>query len=247
MISIIIATYNAAATLQKCLDSIRSQKAQEVELLVIDGLSSDNTMEIVAQNRDIINIAVSEKDNGLYDAWNKGIVRSKGDWILFIGADDVLEDGAISAYQELIELNADKEFDYISANVNYIDNNGRIIKTLGSAWDWNVFQKKMNVAHVASLHNKRLFDEIGLFDLNYKICADYELLLRKRDKLRALFMPVTVASMQMGGVSFTTKAIDETCRIVSATNNFNSLQTTSILIAKYIQFYLFRLLRITLK
>ena len=72
----------------------------------------------------------------------------------------------------------------------------------------------MNVAHVASLHNKtNLFGQIGYYDLSFKICADYELLMRKKDKLKCLFIPNHIAQMQIGGMSFSTKAIVETFRI----------------------------------
>ena len=89
-ISIIIATFNAAKTLERCLQSIISQKQQEVELLVIDGQSNDETLTILEQYREHIDVIISEPDRGLYDAWNKGIRKSQGAWMWFIGADDYI-------------------------------------------------------------------------------------------------------------------------------------------------------------
>ena len=239
-ISIIIATYNAAQVLQRCLDSIRPQKTDEVELIIADGLSTDETMRIVNQNKDIIDIAISEKDKGIYDAWNKGILRTSGQWIMFIGADDKLLEGAIGAYLTFIE-NADTDLDYISAQLHYLDMKGNTIRMIGEAWRWSKFKRKMNVAHVASLHNRALFEEVGLFDTNYKICADYELLLRKKDKLRAAFMPEAVAKMTVGGVSFTTKAIEETCRILCLHTELNPMEQVVMKTIKYAEFYFFKL------
>lgn len=239
-ISIIIATYNAATTLQSCLDSIRGQKSEDVELIIADGLSTDQTMQIVDQNKDVIDIALSEKDSGIYDAWNKGITHSSGQWIMFIGADDKLSDMAIADYLNFIE-HADADLDYISAQLLYLDMKGNTIRTIGEAWRWSKFKRKMNVAHVTSLHNRTLFEEVGLFDTNYKICADYELLLRKKEKLRAAFLPKTVASMTVGGVSFTTQAIEETCRILSIHTKQSTLERIIMRAIKYIEFYFFKL------
>ncbi|MBP9970812.1 MAG: glycosyltransferase, partial [Paludibacteraceae bacterium] len=99
-ISIIIATYNASKTLNRCLDSIVSQKNSEVELIIIDGGSTDETLSVINSYSSDIDYVLSEKDNGLYDAWNKGIKAAKGDWIMFLGADDQLLSNALEKYIE---------------------------------------------------------------------------------------------------------------------------------------------------
>lgn len=124
--SIIIATYNAAETLNACLNSIRSQKAEEVELIVVDGNSADATREIVQENMDIIDIYIHEKDKGIYDAWNKGVKASCGEWILFIGADDILCPDTISFYKDALAKTDCTKIDYVSAWVNYVDSSGRV-------------------------------------------------------------------------------------------------------------------------
>ena len=90
IISIIIATYNAEKTLKRCLNSIVSQKKDQLELLIIDGCSTDRTMDIVREFAESIDVIVSEVDKGIYDAWNKGIRLATGEWIMFLGADDYL-------------------------------------------------------------------------------------------------------------------------------------------------------------
>lgn len=98
IISIIIATYNAEKTLKRCLNSIVSQKKDQLELLIIDGCSTDRTMDIVREFAESIDVIVSEVDKGIYDAWNKGIRLATGEWIMFLGADDYLLEGAMNVY-----------------------------------------------------------------------------------------------------------------------------------------------------
>lgn len=238
-ISIIIATYNAQKRLRRCLNSILTQKTDEVELILVDGGSKDETLSIIEDYGSIIDHSISEKDDGIYYAWNKGVKIANGDWIMFLGADDFLIPGALDKImQYLLKLN-NRDCDYISAKINYLDDNGRLIKIIGTKWCWKEFRNKMTVAHVASLHNRFLFHEIGLFDTSYKICADYELLMRKRGDLRACFMNEIIASMEFGGVSLSPAAINETCRICNKYNNNNLVIRYRRLIRKYAEFYFF--------
>lgn len=214
-ISIIIATWNAAKTLRTCLDSIVSQMTDDTELIIVDGGSKDETNDITRSYGDMVSVHISEPDKGIYDAWNKGVKVAKGDWVMFIGADDVLLPGAIEQYQRTINTTEDIcQYDYICAHNEYVDKNGKLLKLLGSNPKWSVFRRTMNAAHVASLHNRKsLFETIGGYNLDFKICADYELLLRKMDKLKTLFIDTRIARMKVGGMSFSTKAIVETYKI----------------------------------
>ena len=240
-ISIIIATYNAQKRLGRCLDSILSQKTDDVELIIIDGGSKDRTRSIIEDYKSIVDYSISEKDDGIYHAWNKGVKIAKGDWIMFLGADDCLTPGAIrKIMQYLSSINYD-ECDYVSAKINYLDEQGQLIKIIGKAWCWMEFRNKMTVAHVGSLHSRMLFNEIGLFDTNYKICADYELLMRKKENLRACFMNEVIASMEFGGVSLSTAAIYETLKICNTYSNNNLIVKLYLLIRKLTEFYFFLL------
>ena len=226
-ISIIIATYNAEATLELCLKSIICQKTEEIELLIIDGCSKDKTLDIIKSYIKYIDILISEPDKGIYDAWNKGIHKASGQWIMFIGADDCLLTNALSKYLKLIETIDNKKIDYISATNEYIDNNGNILMTLGEPYSWEKFRKYMCVAHVASLHSAQLFKTIGFYDLTYKICGDYELLMRR--KLNSLFLNDAIAQMKIGGMSLSFDAVYETMKIrkkhSSVSNLLNILLT----------------------
>ena len=103
-ISIIIATWNAAKTLKRCLDSIVPQLTDETELILVDGGSKDDTNKIIDSYGDKVAVHISEPDKGIYDAWNKGVSKAKGDWVMFIGADDILLEGAIEYYLAYLKL-----------------------------------------------------------------------------------------------------------------------------------------------
>ena len=209
VISVIIATFNAGRTLRTCLDSIILQKNSYIELLVIDGGSSDGTHAILSEYGSQIDFIVSEKDRGIYDAWNKGITHAHGEWILFIGADDTLEKDAFAKYLGFLDNHDTTEIDYICAKNTYLGNNGQVLKVFGVSWCWEQFRRTMQVAHVASLHKRSLFNEIGLYALKFRICGDYELLLRKREHLRCLFFDTCIARMAIGGSSYSMRALYE--------------------------------------
>lgn len=210
-ISIVIATWNAGKILKNCVDSIIPQLTQECELIIIDGGSTDNTNDVIKSYGSIIAFTISEKDKGIYDAWNKGIKASKGEWICFIGADDELYPDALAIYLKTLHEtpNIDK-YDYISAQNDFIDEGGEITRVIGGPASWECMRKGNGVAHVGSLHNKKnLFDSIGGYDLRFRISADYELLVRKKEKLKYLYITSHIAKMKIGGMSFSVEALKE--------------------------------------
>ncbi|NVN91132.1 MAG: glycosyltransferase [Desulfuromonadales bacterium] len=213
IISVIIATFNAAKTLRNCLESIVTQKNECIELLVIDGGSTDGTPNILEEYSSQIDVIVSEHDHGIYDAWNKGIINSHGEWIMFIGADDTLEHSAFEKYFEFLNRHKIADIDFISAKYLYIGRAGQVLKVFGVPWSWEQFRRKMTVAHVGSLHRRALFHDVGLYDLQFRICGDYELLLRKKERLRTLFMDEIIARMAMGGASYSMNGLRETHHI----------------------------------
>lgn len=211
LISIIIATYNAENTIEICLNSIFPQLSDQTELIVIDGGSKDKTNEIIASYIKYISYHISEKDEGVYDAWNKGIAVAKGQWILFMGADDKLNEGAIKCYLDFIGNNPN--LDFISARINYTDKKGRTIAITGRQWNYERCRINMDVTHVASLTNKAYFKRIGVFNTTYKIVGDYELLMRGGSSIKAGFLECIVATMASGGISFSVKGLKEQMRV----------------------------------
>ena len=211
IISIVIATYNAGETLARFLDSIIAQKSADVEILIIDGGSKDNTLSIITDYANKIDFCLSEKDKGIYDAWNKALSHVNGDWIMFLGADDYLLPNALNYYISFINDNDTKDVDIISGKCKYIDQSGKLLSINGSAYNYSVFKRYMNISHGSTLHNTRLFDELGTFNLKYRICADYEFLMRK--SLNSRFVDKPIICMQTGGMSFSLDALIETFQI----------------------------------
>lgn len=203
-LSIIIATFNAEKTLQKCIDSFVNQTYCNKQLIVIDGASTDNTLSIIKANQRHISFYLSEPDNGIYSAWNKAIKHATGNWICFLGADDyfynerVLEE--ISA--ELAGLPAGTRIVY--GQVMLIDALGEPIFAVGESWQkaGKIFNKLMSIPHPGTVHHKSLFADYGEFDESFKIAGDYEFLLRELKTAQAHFIPnLTTVCMQVGGIS----------------------------------------------
>ena len=208
VISIIIASLNPGRKLQGVLNSIRIQKTDEIELLLIDGGSGRDTMNIIESNSDIIDCVVSERDKGIYDAWNKGIERSTGSWVMFLGSDDLLADGSLRSYLAYLNNVITTDVDYICAKMEWLRVDGRVIKAIGAPWNWGSFRKGMqNIAHVGSLHSRTLFHQVGCYDLSFKVSGDYELLLRKKDLLKTLFINRVMTKVTMGGISCSNSAL----------------------------------------
>lgn len=212
LISIICATYNSQETLHALLESVRKQSCQDFEFILVDGKSSDNTLQILENNLDIITKSISEEDNGIYDAWNKGLRLASTQWISFVGADDILCDDYVGVYKHAIKSFSEQSVDYISSKVNYIDNAGNTLKVIGTKWCWKEFRHSMKVAHVGSLHNYKLFSEVGDFNPSYKIVGDYELLLRKGKNLKTAFVDKVTVNMRGGGRSLSFGALFERYR-----------------------------------
>lgn len=196
-VSIIIATYNASRTLPACLASIRDQRASGIEVIVVDGASTDGTAAVVREYGDIVDIWHSEPDDGLYDAWNKGVQRARGDYIAFLGADDALRPGAGARMLELARSSAD----LVSFRGQVVGPDGRVLGVIGRQWTYRGIARRMEICHPGALHARRLFDHAGLFDPQYRIAADYEWMLRLPASTSATYVPDVLVRIADGGVS----------------------------------------------
>jgi len=208
-ISIIIATFNAESVLERSLKSIEPQLSKSCELIIIDGGSYDSTLSIIESHKLNISYFISEPDKGIYDAWNKGIIKAKNEWIMFIGADDQLGIDTISLYQKFINDNNDNYYDLISSQRRQVALDGSTLRIAGNQWKWPLCKKGMFITHPGALHNKSIFVKYGLYDINYKIAGDYELLLRAKNELRTVFIPLVTIDVSEGGVSDSFAAIKE--------------------------------------
>ena len=212
LITIITSTYNAENLLPKTIDSIKKIKKINFEWIVIDGGSRDGTVNLIKNNSNMISNWISEPDHGIYDAWNKGIYLSQGEWISFIGAGDCYIDDALNNY-----LNSIKSFNscinFVSSKVKFIDQNGNVKKIWGEILNKKRFKQFMSVAHVGALHHKSLFKKNQNFDIKFKTAADYEFLLSNLDKIKPAFLNQVTAEMIIGGSSDTYYSLWEKYKI----------------------------------
>jgi len=198
--SVVTAVFNGAATLEATIASLRRQTFRNFEYVVLDGGSTDGTVRLLEKHGSEIAYWRSERDSGIYDAWNKAISVARGQWISFLGADDVYCPDALAQYAATIAGQAQAQLQYVSSRVRLVKA-GKAVRTIGTAWSWPAFSRYMTVAHVGSMHHRSLFEEYGRFDQSYRLCADYEFLLRPRERLRSAFLDQVTAEMALGGVS----------------------------------------------
>ncbi|MDU1889295.1 MAG: glycosyltransferase family 2 protein [Dysgonomonas sp.] len=171
MISIVIPTYNSESTIKKCLDSIISQTFKNFEVLIIDAISDDKTLEITKAYQDSRIIIHTEKDKGPYDAMNKGIKLSSGSWLFFLGSDDYFYDNNVLA--DVYSSIENKNPDIIYGDAFFI---GQQCRHAGA------FTRQRfcitNICHQAIFYNKNVFNRLGLYNLEYPIYADWDFNIR---------------------------------------------------------------------
>lgn len=202
LISIIIPTYNAAHTLDNCLKSVIAQHYSNFEILIIDGVSTDDTLSLIqmyATSYPFISF-VSEPDGGIYDAMNKGINLCLGKWIYFIGSDDTL-------YNNDVLSSIVAKIEKTNADVIY----GNVIMRGENQWNLNnaIFNGEydleklldMTINHQAIFYNKAVFKKYGLYDLKYKTNADYDFNLRCYASKPFQYVNIIVANFFVGGQS----------------------------------------------
>ena len=199
LISIVTVVFNSEDYLEEAIKSVINQSYDNLEYIIIDGGSTDGSLDIIKDYSSQINYWVSEKDRGVFDAWNKALKLSKGQWIGFLGSDDFYELNAIQKYVE--KINSLSEVEYISSQSNLITKEKKIKRKIGKAWNWRDFSRYMNVAHIGSLHNISLYKKYGIYNTDFPVCADYEFLLRAGYKLKAGFVNEVLCNFREGGQS----------------------------------------------
>lgn len=209
--SIVIATFNSEKYISRCIDSIVKQNKQLYELIIIDGKSTDRTLNIVKQYDKYVDICISESDRGIYDAWNKALKFVTTDWIMFMGSDDIMVENALDEYKLFIEKNniESTQIDLITSKIILFNEKNSNIKEFGNEFKWNEFIKKMTIAHPGALHSRNFIDKNGSFNIKYRIVGDYEYFLRYGCGLKTKHFDKVMIYMQEGGVSNSFKAVLE--------------------------------------
>jgi glycosyltransferase involved in cell wall biosynthesis len=177
-ISIITVVYNGVEFLEETIKSIINQTYKNIEYIIIDGGSTDGTIDIIKKYEDKIDYWISEKDNGISDAFNKGVKVSKGDYINFQGdGDGFIANNSLEKIFTNINANEDM---FISAKIQRIDINGNELFTSGyiDKFNYKSLLFRMSLPHQGLFTHKNYFEKHGLFDINNTFCMDYEHLLR---------------------------------------------------------------------
>lgn len=196
LVSIIIATFNSGNTLRNALDSVVEQNFQEWECIIVDGASNDNTVDIIQKFASIDKRFryISESDNGIYDAFNKGWNMAKGEWIYYLGSDDTISTNGLKT---LISMS--NSFDIVYGDMDY--------KT-----GYNVKHKKSisinrlvgNMpSHQSMIMRKTLIEKLNGFDMErFRLCADFDLFQRAlKNGAKIYYVPKTIACFNCMGAS----------------------------------------------
>ena len=197
-ISIVTVTFNCEKTIEETIQSILSQNYPNLEYLIIDGKSTDSTMSIVEKYSDRISRIVSEKDNGISDAFNKGVRLSSGDIVGIINGDDVLLPGALDALAKAY----DPEVDVYRGNImvwnDQTDNRIRVVPTM----DINLRKVVWNVCHQSTFVARKCYDRFGLFNESFKYMMDADLLHRfYLGGAKFKYVDYDMALFRLGGVT----------------------------------------------
>jgi len=203
-ISVITVCYNSELTLSRALQSVVDQDWSNIEHILIDGASRDGSLEIIDRFRSHLVHVVSEPDNGIYDAMNKGLDRANGDIICFLNADDHYSHHQVLS--QVAKQMADFHLDALIGDVVFFrpQEPMRIIRRFRSdrfrpdriSWGWMP-------AHPALFLRKTVIDRVGRFNTNYRIAGDFEFIVRAfyNHTLRYQYVPEVLVHMQTGGVS----------------------------------------------
>ena len=204
-ISIITVCYNSACTIRDTIESVLNQDYADVEYIIIDGYSSDSTLQIISEYRDRIAYLSSETDKGLYDAMNKGVLAASGDIIGILNSDDFYESNMVLSYVAACfteNLNTDLVFGDV---VIVKPSQTSIVKRHYSASHFRRWKLRFGwmPPHPATFIRKQAYKKVGFYSLNYKIASDFEFFVRMLsvNHLKFTYMDKVLVRMRLGGVS----------------------------------------------
>jgi glycosyltransferase len=203
-VSIITAAFNNFATIEDSIQSVINQKYENVEYIIVDGGSTDGTVEIVKKYKDKITKWVSEADKGIYHALNKGLKMATGDIIGFLHADDMYAHSMVIDWVVSRIMNCDSESCY--GDLLYVQRKdiNKVIRYWRSCYyTEGLFRKGWMPPHPTFFVKKKVYERYGCFNTDFKIAADYELMLRflEKNKVSTHYIPEVLIKMRTGGKS----------------------------------------------
>lgn len=203
-ISLLTVSFNSASTIKDTIESIRSQDYKNIEYIVVDGNSKDGTVEIIKSYDSFISKWISEQDKGIYDAMNKAIQLATGDVVGILNSDDFYFNDQIVS--QIANAFSDEKVDVVFGDLVFVDPNNlnKVVRKYSSAkWHPAKFARGFMPAHPTVFIRRKYYEQFGLFKTDYKIAADYELLIRFLyvHQLKYKYLPITMVKMRRGGVS----------------------------------------------
>jgi glycosyltransferase involved in cell wall biosynthesis len=195
--SVITVVRNMESVVGECIRSVLAQKCANLEYIIIDGQSTDRTLEVVAQFGCAVTKIISEPDEGLYDAMNKGLSIATGKYVHFLNADDrYFDDQVLSSVLPALE-----ESTVTYGKMLYVESDGSQ-KMVGDEFSWRNELKGSHVPQMALFVPKACFEIVGGFDTSLKIAADYDMVLRLASRFPMKHLPFPISVMHAGGISY---------------------------------------------
>ncbi len=203
-ISLLTVSYNSAETIRDTIHSVQSQDYENIEYIIVDGNSTDGTVEIIKEHEKVVAKWISEPDKGIYEAMNKAIKMATGEVVGILNSDDFYSSTTIVS--QIAAAFEDQSVDAVFGDLVFVDPNNlnKVVRTYSSAkWRPEKFAKGFMPAHPTFYVRRKFYDQIGLFKTDYKIAADYELLIRFLyvHRLKYKYLPLNMVTMRRGGVS----------------------------------------------
>jgi len=201
-LSLVTVVYNAQDTIGQCIESVISQNYQNLEYIIVDGGSTDNTLQIINQYRSRINILISEPDKGIYDAMNKGIKLATGQIVGILNADDHFADHEVLL--SIAKVFEQQDIDAVYGDLDFINQHHQTIrKWCSGQCNSSSFNLGFMPPHPTFYCRRNLFEKFGFYSLEYGSAADYELMLRfiHLYKIRSFYLKKVMVKMRVGGIS----------------------------------------------
>ncbi len=207
LISIITVCRNAVAYIQQTILSVLSQTYPRKEYIIIDGGSTDGTVDVIRRYAADLAYWHTRPDRGLAHAFNLGLAQARGDWLVYLNADDYF--AAATAVEQMVpHLQRHPQADVIYGQARIVGSRQDLQAfpfdlTLGRPWSWDTCRWYNIIPHQAAFTSHQYFARLGPFDEEFAIAVDYEHFLRGGRELQAVFVPLTVSHMRLGGMSNT--------------------------------------------
>ena len=204
LVTIVTGTYNSSKFISDCVKSIHNQTFENIEHIIIDGNSNDNTVSIIENMPNRVSKLVSEKDEGIYDAMNKGLKMADGEIVGILNSDDFYNSNEV--IQMVVKAFEDPLIDCVYGDLVYVDqlNTDKVVRNwVTGPYTKKAFTKGWHPAHPSFFVRNTVYKKLGYFNLNFELAADFELMLRflEKNKIKGKYLPISMVRMRLGGAT----------------------------------------------